>query len=165
MLILNYSKYSYVIYLVSELSNHEESEIEESPDDTLFSAPSETINESNPKRNKNKFAIYFEITKSNEKKSSKNDKIATCKLCKEKMNRNVQIKMKNANTSGIQRHLSTYHKKQYFEINRNQTQNSSSTSNITKYISFSSEVSKVSNILSIIFVCSNKTLKIQIRIQ
>jgi len=60
------------------------------------------------------------------------------------MNQNVEIKMKNANISGIQRHLSTYHKKQYLEINPNRTQNSSSTSSITKYISISSEKSKVS---------------------
>ncbi|KAL0098663.1 hypothetical protein PUN28_020619 [Cardiocondyla obscurior] len=46
--------------------------------------------------------------------------------------------MKNSNTSGIQRHLANFHKKEYFEINQNQRQNSS---NITKY--FSSEVLKV----------------------
>lgn len=66
-----------------------------------------------------------------------------CKLC-EKKNQNVQIKMKNANISGIQRHLSSYHNKQYFEINQNQIQNSSFTSNITKYMTVSSEISKVS---------------------
>lgn len=138
----------YIIYLANELSTHEESEIEESPDDILVAAPNET-DESNPKRKKNKFAIYFDIIKCNEK----NDKIATCKLCKEKMGRNIQIKMKNANTSGIQRHISTYHKKQYLESNPNQTQNSSSTSSITKYISVSSNISKVGKKYSFNNIC------------
>ncbi|RLU15328.1 hypothetical protein DMN91_012322 [Ooceraea biroi] len=101
---------------IGESSNHEDSEIEESSDNYLSPASSETINEPTIKRNQNKFAIYFEITKSNEKQASKNDKIARCKLCKKKMNKNVQIKMKNANTSEIQRHLSSHHKKEYLEI-------------------------------------------------
>ncbi|XP_070522386.1 uncharacterized protein [Cardiocondyla obscurior] len=102
------------------------------------STSSGTISVANAKKSKTKFANYFEITKVIDKHCSRNDKVATCKLCKKK-NQNVQIKMKNSNTSGIQRHLANFHKKEYFEINQNQRQNSS---NITKY--FSSEVLKPS---------------------
>ncbi|KAL0120433.1 hypothetical protein PUN28_008259 [Cardiocondyla obscurior] len=101
------------------------------------STSSGTISVANAKKSKTKFANYFEITKFIDKHCSRNDKVATCKLCKKK-NQNVQIKMKNSNTSGIQRYLANFHKKEYFEINQNQRQNSS---NITKY--FSSEVLKV----------------------
>lgn len=72
-----------------------------SDEDSNCSSPS---NESyRSKRHKSKFEEFFEIIHASQSQT------ALCKLCQHKK---VEIKMKNRNTSGLRKHLISFHKKE-----------------------------------------------------
>lgn len=57
-----------------------------------------------------KFCAFFEIN-TDKSSTKKNDKVAKCLPCYEQFRKIVYLKMKNAGTSGLKRHLKSKHEK------------------------------------------------------
>lgn len=62
----------------------------------------------NSKRKKTNMSEFFEFEYTSER-----DKFAKCKLCFAKNNQEKIVKMKDANTTGITRHLRNHHPQEY----------------------------------------------------
>lgn len=84
-------------------------QIEESPSDSV------SVSGVNSKTRKkktikcSKFHVFFEII------DEKDNIVGVCKLCA-KNKKITKIKMKNRNTSGLRKHLSATHKKEFYQL-------------------------------------------------
>lgn len=106
---------------------------------TLISADEQSPESSAESKSLRKVSDYFEYT------TLEDEKVGKCRLCKGK---NKIIKMKNSNTSGLRKHLSSMHKKAFTEMYPSYHQSSSGKPNQST-ITIASLFKKVSSLFII----------------
>lgn len=87
--------------------NQSQMQIVESSNDSVSGVNSETLKKKTTKSSK--FREFFELI------DEKDNISGACKICA-KSKKIVKIKMKNRNTSGLRKHLSATHKKEFHQL-------------------------------------------------